>query len=237
MNNESWFKNSDNQFSSFSWGGEETMHNIDPLNDSNQLVWQVRDFNGQSVIQTSHGKRKGSNESFHPVTKQLITEARIANSMQRMSLGQDSTDKPIPSPKSNSLSKGHDEGFEELDAFETDSENEDIVLDTSADNKSSQFPQFYVHDDLKKEFARIDNSILPKKIVKSINQSALALVLYEPIKNTLLKSFEQSHEKKDNAKRNNDDKSRTINCESVENFIPKVEGMELYSIEDEIMTE
>ncbi|XP_065660748.1 uncharacterized protein LOC100201987 isoform X4 [Hydra vulgaris] len=204
MNNESWFKNSDNQFSSFSWGGEETMHNIDPLNDSNQLVWQVRDFNGQSVIQTSHGKRKGSNESFHPVTKQLITEARIANSMQRMSLGQDSTDKPIPSPKSNSLSKGHDEGFEELDAFETDSENEDIVLDTSADNK---------------------------------NQSALALVLYEPIKNTLLKSFEQSHEKKDNAKRNNDDKSRTINCESVENFIPKVEGMELYSIEDEIMTE
>ncbi|XP_065681679.1 uncharacterized protein LOC100201987 isoform X2 [Hydra vulgaris] len=204
MNNESWFKNSDNQFSSFSWGGEETMHNIDPLNESNNLVWQIRDFNGPSVIQTSHGKRKGSNESFHPVTKQLITEARIANSMQRMSLGQDSTDKPIPSPKSNSLSKGHDEGFEELDAFETDSENEDIVLDTSAESK---------------------------------NQSALALVLYEPIKNTLLKSFEQIHEKKDDVKKNNEDKSRAINCESVENFVPKVEGMELYSIEDEIMTE
>ena len=45
MNNEtSWFKSSENQFSSFSWGRDETLHNINLLNDSQNInqAWQVQ---------------------------------------------------------------------------------------------------------------------------------------------------------------------------------------------------
>jgi len=141
-----------------------------------------------------HGKRKSTPEStteFHPVTKQQITEARIASSMQRLSLYNEiAAQAPVPNRTS-------DEGFcEDGVNFDDDGFNFDEDLDLVDDNNRENIPQFTFAPGIRDSLKKASDDILPKEILKSmygevlqanLNQACLAVVPYRPPSEIILK--------------------------------------------------
>jgi len=116
------------------------------------------------------GKRKSSSESmFHPITKQQITEARIAASMDKLSLEHTySNDEEFPS----SSERHQDEGFFEDNGVDMEGEQ--------------QLPQYKLAPDVKNGLEQMLNEILPQQIYKSVNESCMAVVPYIPPSELLL---------------------------------------------------
>lgn len=138
--------------------------------------FSVYHFNNGLLEQTKTifgGKRKICSDSmFHPITKQQITEARIAASMNKLSL-----ENTIPSdnelPSSSVYSQQHDEGF-----------FEDNTIDMS--DKEAKYPQFKLAPEVKDNFEEMLNDILPQQIYRSVNESCMAVIPYVPPENILL---------------------------------------------------
>lgn len=125
------------------------------------------------------GKRKSSSESmFHPLTKQQITEARIASSMQRLSLENSYQDNENVLSSSD---RNQDEGFFEDNM--TYNDDDDALLNES---EQSRLPQFKLAPDVKDGLDDVLNGILPQQIYKTVNQSCLALIPYTPPADILL---------------------------------------------------
>jgi len=122
------------------------------------------------------GKRKSSSEStFHPRTKQQITEARIAASMQKLSL-----DNPFQGVGSipSSSDRTQDEGF--FDGVTDFTFEDDVDQEKHEKDESESLPQFKLAPGVKGDLDDMLNDILPKQIYKSMNQTCLALVPYVP---------------------------------------------------------
>lgn len=138
--------------------------------------FSVYHFNNGLLEQTKTvfgGKRKSSSESmFHPITKQQITEARIAASMNKLSLDNAmQNDEELPS--SSVYSQQQDEGF-----------FEDNTIDMA--DKESKYPQFKLVPEVKDNLDELLNDILPQQIYRSVNESCMAIIPYVPPGNILL---------------------------------------------------
>ena len=127
------------------------------------------------------GKRKSNSteSTFHPLTKQQITEARIAASMKSLSL----ENPPIPSSSGNSGSHmgrkmTDDEGFYDLDCDTDCDRNERAGV--GRDGAGDDFPHFCLADTVKDDINNMMNDILPEQILKTINQNSMALIPYVP---------------------------------------------------------
>jgi len=129
------------------------------------------------------GKRKNNSSTesmFHPLTKQQITEARIAASMQMLSL-----ENPILSNENvHTTKRTEDEGFCEDMNIESEDVQSSVVEETNSGN-NKLLPQYRLADDVKEGITEIMNGILPEKIYKTMNQSCLALIPYVPPTNIL----------------------------------------------------
>ncbi|XP_057315008.1 uncharacterized protein LOC130656197 [Hydractinia symbiolongicarpus] len=144
---------------------------VQNFNNSSSSDYQRR-FNRTQL----HGKRKCASESlFHPVTKQQITEARIASSMQRLSLLNDDNSAAVPNTNRNS-----DEGFfedsEKYD-FNIESDEEDL---SSESNSPSELPGFRLAPGVLKHLKENTRDILPKHVFDSVNTNYLAVIPYTP---------------------------------------------------------
>jgi len=134
------------------------------------------------------GKRKSNSteSTFHPLTKQQITEARIAASMQKLSLD-NSQHAPNHGDGLHSVRKTtEDEGFYD-DDIECDT---DPSTSTGGENsrggRTENFlPQFELADGVKDNINNMINDILPEQIFKSMSQNCLALIPYVPPVNVL----------------------------------------------------
>jgi len=150
-------------------------HYNEPCSSS---VYQNRTSSGAFV---RIGKRKNNsslNESmFHPLTKQQITEARIAASMQMLSL----ENSLVTNESVHATKRTEDEGF--CDDLNIECEERDVTDDETEDDKIPQYK--LVGDVVNEGFNEMMNSILPEQIYRTMNQSCLALIPYVPPSNVL----------------------------------------------------
>lgn len=181
-----------NTYNRFRFGAPTTPNGVTNGRQSFFTTTHFRSPITSSSLQFRYGKRKSNNESlFHPVSKQQITEARIASSMQMLSL--ESNDRPSHSNSGGSTNfqsltkRTSDEGFfEDSDVSSDDDDLNDVDISDSGNTHDHNTPRIRIHEDVKKNLKRMWDDILPETIMKSINQNSLALVPYRPPEDILL---------------------------------------------------
>jgi len=177
------------------------------------------------IFPNGSGKRKSSESSFHPVRKQLITDARIALSMERLSLYTVEV-----CQTDNSSPKNVDEGFwEDIMSCDTSSDDNNIIPSSTPINKIDS-TLFFLSTDVKKGLDQMKNDILPANVFKSINESYLAVVPYRPLDHI---SKHVSYIKTDSIKED----SKNVACSNGnEQYKCKEEKLECDYVEDIDMT-
>merc|ERR1711931_479134 len=127
------------------------------------------------------GKRKSNSteSTFHPLTKQQITEARIAASMQRLSLNNTHQTHEGGTGTQTQKKNTDDEGFYECDIV-CDRKNKPESMHMDCGGNDRLLPHFSLAEGVKDDLNNLVNDLLPEQIFKTMKKNCLALIPYVP---------------------------------------------------------
>jgi len=141
-------------------------------------------YNQRAAPLMSLGKRKSDSPTSFSRVKQHITEERITNSMQQLSLhhNEPTSSRDDQHRNNNNTNRGMDEGFfEDLNDSISEEELDDGCHDDEWLRSTTVVNKIQFAPGVKESLLKLDEqSFIPKKIVEDMNRSSLALIPYTP---------------------------------------------------------